>query len=70
MPSQKIRVPQQDAQGHYIYQVNSLIEDGQDDLARQVAAEACAEFGTTPDDVDTVRSSEGASPRISDATER
>jgi hypothetical protein len=47
VPTQSRSTRERQSQDHFIYRVNALIEEGQDDLARQVVTEARQELATT-----------------------
>jgi hypothetical protein len=47
MPSQSRSERELQAEDHYVYRVNALIEEGQDDRARQVVTEARQELANT-----------------------
>jgi hypothetical protein len=47
MPTQSRSARESQSQDHYVYLVNALIEEGQDDLAQQVVTEASLDLATT-----------------------
>jgi hypothetical protein len=47
MPTQSRSASEPQSQDHYVYRVNALIEEGDDDLAREVVTEASLDLANT-----------------------